>query len=101
MGSSKGDTETSCYGEKACWHNGTGLYFGKTVFDTVEAAGKDWAFYYGDAPLEFVMIEKLSVNPGKMRGWRRFRKDAREGTLPAFSWVNPSWFVNATTGYAA
>jgi hypothetical protein len=50
------------------------LYFGNTVFDTVEAAGKDWAFYYGDAPLEFVMVEKLARHPEKMKPWRRFKK---------------------------
>eukprot|EP00035_Acanthoeca_spectabilis_P023251 m.448498 g.448498 ORF g.448498 m.448498 type:complete len:486 (+) comp19671_c0_seq1:46-1503(+) len=95
MGTSKGDTETSTFDPK------TFLYTGRTVFDIVEEAGHDWAFYYADAPLEMAMIEKLTLHPGKVKGWRAFKRDIAEGKLPKFSWVNPRWFVNESTGEGA
>lgn len=79
MGTSKGDTETSTFDPK------TFLYTGRTVFDIVEEAGHDWAFYYADAPLEMAMIEKLTLHPGKVKGWRAFKRDIAEGKLPKFS----------------
>ena len=33
-----------------------------------------------------------------LHGWSRFKKDIAEGTLPAFSWVNPRWYVRALWG---
>ena len=95
MGTSKGCTETGD------WNPKTFLYEGKTVFDVVEDAGHDWKFYYADAPLELAMVEKLVQHPEKVHGWTRFKKDIADGSLPAFSWVNPRWFVNETTGEGA
>eukprot|EP00756_Hemistasia_phaeocysticola_P010326 Hpha_TRINITY_DN15008_c2_g22::TRINITY_DN15008_c2_g22_i1::g.123944::m.123944/K01114/plc; phospholipase C len=92
MGTSKGDTKTHV------WHPYTGLYFGKTVFDQIEEVGLDWKFYYADAPLEMALLEKILANPLKVHGWERFKKDIAKGELPAFSWVNPRWFVNKTSG---
>ena len=67
------------------------------MFDIVEEAGHDWRFYFADVPLEMAMIEKLTFNPEKVRDWPAFKKDVAEGSLPAFSWINPRWFVNLTT----
>jgi|EP00942_MAST-04A_sp_MAST-4A-sp1_P013176 phospholipase C len=92
MGTSKGCTETNQRNPH------TFLYFGKTIFDLVEEAGHDWRFYYKDAPLEMALIAKLTFHPFKVKGWRKFKKDVAEGTLPSFSWVNPQWFVNKTSG---
>lgn len=95
MGSSKGCTATSVFDPK------TLLYTGRTIFDIAEDGGHDWAFYYADAPLEMAMIEKLTLHPGKVKGWKTFLRDIREGKLPKFSWVNPRWFVNASSGEGA
>lgn len=97
LGTSMGCTETSQT------HKGgiSPLYPGKTIFDSVEEAGLDWGMYYADAPLELVMLRKLALNPGKIHGWEKFHKDMAEGSLPAFSWVNPRWGVNKTTGEGA
>lgn len=91
MGTSNGDTKTST------WDPNTTLYKGRTVFDIVEEAGHDWKFYYADAPLEMAMIEKLTLSPFKVKGWDAFKSDIAEGNLPAFSWVNPRWFINTTS----
>eukprot|EP00462_Mataza_sp_D1_P025206 CAMPEP_0175146410 /NCGR_PEP_ID=MMETSP0087-20121206/15366_1 /TAXON_ID=136419 /ORGANISM="Unknown Unknown, Strain D1" /LENGTH=495 /DNA_ID=CAMNT_0016431375 /DNA_START=18 /DNA_END=1502 /DNA_ORIENTATION=- len=91
MATSDGDTETSV------WDPNTTLYTGKTVFDSVEEAGADWGFYYADAPLEMAMVKKLALSPGRVHSWRRFKQDIAAGSLPAFSWVNPRWFVNMSS----
>jgi len=95
MGTSKGCTATSSRDPK------TLLYTGKTVFDTVEEAGHDWKFYFADAPLEASLIAKVATNLGKLHDWHKFHKDIANGELPAFSWVNPRWFVNKTTNEGA
>eukprot|EP00756_Hemistasia_phaeocysticola_P010322 Hpha_TRINITY_DN15008_c2_g20::TRINITY_DN15008_c2_g20_i2::g.123940::m.123940/K01114/plc; phospholipase C len=47
------------------------------------------------------IIEKILRHPEKVHGWKRFKKDIARGELPAFSWVNPRWFVNKTSGEGA
>mmetsp|Transcript_2808 Transcript_2808/g.6538 ORF Transcript_2808/g.6538 Transcript_2808/m.6538 type:complete len:493 (+) Transcript_2808:19-1497(+) len=91
MATSKGNTKTGK------WDPKTLLYFGKTIFDRIEEAGLDWKFYYADAPLEMAMIAKLTFSPLRIRGWHAFMEDIAKGDLPAFSWVNPRWFVNKTS----
>lgn len=96
MGTTGGCTETSQV------HKGLDpLYPGKTIFDSVEEVGLDWGMYYADVPLELAMIQKIAANPGKVHGWERFHEDIAKGALPAFSWVNPRWFVNVTSGEGA
>eukprot|EP01059_Diplonema_ambulator_P033904 TRINITY_DN732_c0_g2_i2.p1 TRINITY_DN732_c0_g2~~TRINITY_DN732_c0_g2_i2.p1 ORF type:complete len:483 (+),score=222.73 TRINITY_DN732_c0_g2_i2:45-1493(+) len=89
MGTSQGLTET----EVSNWK----LFFGDTIFDRIESVGLDWKFYYADAPLEMALIKKILVHPFKVHGWSRFLSDIKEGELPAFSWVNPRWYVNPIT----
>ena len=72
MGSSKCCTETSHRDPK------TFLYFGKTIFDTVEEAGMDWRYYFKDAPLEAGLIAKVTFNLSKLTFWKSFQKDAAE-----------------------
>lgn len=96
LGTSAGCTETSET------HKGLNpLYGGKTIFDSVKEAGFDWRFYYADAPLELAVVRGVAAHPGKVKGWKQFHKDIAEGALPAFSWVNPRWFANTTTGQGA
>eukprot|EP01059_Diplonema_ambulator_P033905 TRINITY_DN732_c0_g3_i1.p1 TRINITY_DN732_c0_g3~~TRINITY_DN732_c0_g3_i1.p1 ORF type:complete len:489 (+),score=136.45 TRINITY_DN732_c0_g3_i1:35-1501(+) len=95
MATSQGDTATSKM------HPYTELYFGPTIFDQVESVGLDWKMYYADAPLEMAFIEKLTSNPEKIHDWWQFKHDIEHGHLPAFSWVNPRWFVNKTSGEGA
>lgn len=36
-----------------------------------------------------------------LKPWKRFEEDAASGSLPAFSWMNPRWFVNESSGEGA
>jgi hypothetical protein len=50
------------------------------VFDLVEEAGLDWAFYYADAPLEMALLGKLLDSPLRIKNWNTFKADIRRGT---------------------
>merc|ERR1719445_1416000 len=95
LATSEGCTETGVFHPKDV------LYKSKSIFDSVEEGGLDWKFYFADAPLEMAMLEKLLLSPEKVKGWEHFFKDIASGTLPAFSWVNPRWFVNETSQHGA
>ena len=87
MGTSLGDTATKEWDPNTL----TGLYDGKTIFDLFEEAGYDWKFYFHDAPLEMAMLKTLVEHPLHVHDMERFKKDAKEGTLPTFSYMNPRW----------
>lgn len=97
LATSQGCTETSCGEGPGCFHPDTILYTSKSIFQSVEDGGLDWKFYFADAPLEMAMIEKLLLSPEHVKGWETFFDDIASGALPAFSWINPRWFVNTTT----
>ena len=40
------------------------------------------------------MIQKVFDSPKKLRDAEEFLRDARDGTLPAFSWLNPRWGID-------
>ena len=88
LGTSMGDTKTSH------WNKHGILYGGKTIFDLFEEAGYDWKFYFHDIPLEATIVKKLFTSPGHLHRMSTFKKDAAEGTLPTFSYINPRWFVD-------
>jgi len=91
LATSQGCTETGVT------HPDTVLYTAKSIFDSIEEGGLDWKFYFADAPLEMAMLEKILLSPGKVHGWETLFDDIAKGTLPAFSWINPRWFVNTTS----
>ena len=84
MGTSGGCTDTMKWFE-----NTTGLlYPGRTIFDQVKDAGLDWKYYYQTTPWE-LMLAGVKHNPSHLHTWDAFLEDCSNGTLPAFSWVNP------------
>ena len=88
LGTSRGDTSTSH------WNDHGVLYPGKTLFDLFDEAGYESKFYYADVPLEAMIVERLSFDPTKFHTMDDFKKDARQGSLPTFSYMNPRWFVD-------
>lgn len=64
----------------------------KTVFDYLP---KDsWRFYYHDVASSWLFKKHRQIITGKeARGIRHFRKDAREGTLPSVSWIDPYFYI--------
>eukprot|EP01060_Flectonema_neradi_P021254 TRINITY_DN287_c0_g1_i2.p1 TRINITY_DN287_c0_g1~~TRINITY_DN287_c0_g1_i2.p1 ORF type:complete len:632 (+),score=147.59 TRINITY_DN287_c0_g1_i2:45-1898(+) len=86
-----GSTETGTW-----YHNEKGLLFPqKTFFDQLTAEGHTWRNYYNDTPWELFM-ETIAHNPNNTQSMEQFWTDCREGTLPTYSWINPSSGINMT-----
>lgn len=88
------------------WHAGTsngastndevldGAFDGvKTIYHQLEAAGVDWAYYYGDVPV-IAVIEDIDKQ-GKIKRFNNdFLKQAAAGTLPPVCYIDPSFSAN-------
>jgi len=90
---SAGSTETGIW-----YHDEVGRLFPqRTIFDQVEEANMTWRNYYNDTPWELFM-EKIAFSHEEVRGFDEFFADAASGSLPSFSWLNPSSGMDAATG---
>ncbi|MFC2046597.1 alkaline phosphatase family protein [Chloroflexota bacterium] len=70
----------------------------KTVFEFMPEGA--WGCYYHDVS-SLWLIEKYRHHPltgGPVRRFRTFRKHAREGRLPAVSWIDPHFAVKRLKG---
>jgi phospholipase C len=96
-GTSGGLTETS-----NPWFQGvTGqLYPLRTIYDQVKDAGLTWKNYVNDTPWE-LFLESVAHHPENVVLMDEFYKDAREGTLPNFAFVNPRAGINFTYGFGS
>jgi phospholipase C len=67
-----------------------------TIFEKLTANGLTWRDYYDDFSqtwaLQRLQTEELRVN---FRSMSQFRADARNGTLPNYSFIEPKYFVSA------
>ena len=66
------------------------LYPQKTLYDSLDEANVDWRHYFHDVPWEIIlksMWKKTSLP--RMQPMAQFYADAKGGTLPAFSWIDP------------
>ena len=92
-GTSAGSTETSPW-----YRNVEGQLFPqRTIFHQLAEQKRTWKNYYNDTPWEMFM-EAIAHNPQHTRPLTEFFHDASAGTLPSFSWINPSSGINTTTG---
>jgi len=92
-GTSGGQTETGV------WNLGIpgNLFKQKTFFDQISQAGLTWRNYVNDTPWE-IFVETIAHNPENIKNMESFWRDARDGTLPAYAWINPRSGINITTG---
>jgi len=66
------------------------LYPQKTLYDSLDEAHVEWKHYYHDVPWEIIlksMWKKTSLP--RMKPMAQFYDDAKNGDLPAFSWIDP------------
>eukprot|EP01127_Copromyxa_protea_P000134 TRINITY_DN10132_c0_g1_i1.p1 TRINITY_DN10132_c0_g1~~TRINITY_DN10132_c0_g1_i1.p1 ORF type:complete len:655 (+),score=121.50 TRINITY_DN10132_c0_g1_i1:308-2272(+) len=90
---SAGSSETGPW-----YHNEVGKLFPqKTFYDQVKESGLTWKNYYNDTPWELFM-ESVAHNPEHLAGMPEFFEDAKKGTLPHYSFINPRSGINMTTG---
>ncbi len=64
----------------------------RTIFDELEEAGATWNVYFHDVPVS-LLLERLRSDLGKARIQRfdRFKADAKAGTLPSYSFIEPRY----------
>jgi len=67
-------------------------YLIRTIFDNLTDAGKSWTVYFHDFPQCLVLpsLQKHAVT-GHFKLFREFLKDAVEGKLPAYSFIEPRY----------
>ena len=64
-----------------------------TVFNQFERAGmKNWKIYYHDIALSHA-LSKLWLLADHFRYYEEFREDARSGSLPSYSFIEPRYFT--------
>lgn len=66
----------------------------RAIFDDVVDANMAYRVYFSDFPTPFV-LDSVARRPWDLRPIQEFAADARAGTLPAFSWVEPRFFTFA------
>ncbi len=93
MGTSGGLTDT---GDWSDFQTGR-LFKGRTIFDQCHDANLTWRYYYPTTPWELCLSSVLH-NPQNLFHFDQFLQDAKEGTLPSFSWINPRSGADALTG---
>src|SRR6185503_19168582 len=72
--------------------DGSGKFTFPTIFDSLDRAGVDWAYYYSDAPF-FGLYERVPVER-MLRLDLRFFSDAAAGKLPPVCCVEPAFARN-------
>jgi phospholipase C len=73
----------------------------RTIFDQIsDTEMGEWKYYFHDTPWE-LFVESLAHSPERMFDMDTFYRDAEEGTLPHFSFINPRAGVNMTTGHGS
>jgi phospholipase C len=67
-------------------------YLMPTVFGQLGDAGQSWRVYFHDIP-QALTLEELWWHPFHFRHIDDFKKHARKGTLPAYSFIEPRYFA--------
>ena len=66
------------------------LWRPRTSHDSLDEANIEWKHYFHDVPWE-ILLRSMWKNTSlpRIKGMKQFYKDAQDGTLPAFSWIDP------------
>ena len=68
-------------------------YTWPTIWDRLNAAGVDWAFYGSDLPTIALFFHHIYENPGRVRHIVDFFIDAALGVLPRVAFIDPSFIT--------
>lgn len=66
-------------------------YLMPTIFDRLSEAGQGWKIYFHDVP-QALTLTRLWEHIEGLRFYNEFRDDAANGTLPAYSFIEPRYF---------
>lgn len=70
-------------------------YFVPSIYERIDAAGLDggWKVYFHDIA-QALTLERLHVRLDRFRLFAEFLVDARQGSLPAYSFIEPRYFAD-------
>jgi len=64
-----------------------------TVYDRLEAKGVSWAIYFQDIPQALALTHlRGSALKGNLHWYQTFLRNAAEGSLPGYSFIEPQYF---------
>lgn len=63
----------------------------RTIYDDLYDSGLDFKIYFSDFPISLI-LRNLRSYPLHIKHTTSFYQDCKDGTLPAFSFVEPRWF---------
>lgn len=63
----------------------------RTLFNELGDAGVEWKIYFHDFP-QSLTLSKLWPHAERFRFYEEFREDAKRGTLPAYTFIEPRYF---------
>jgi phospholipase C len=62
-----------------------------TIYNNLAASGISWKNYFQEIP-SLVVFDQLRTSLGNYKQWGTFLSDAKAGTLPSVSFLDPSYF---------
>jgi phospholipase C len=65
----------------------------ETIFDRIEAKNLPWKIYFHDIP-QSLTLARLWPHADRFRLYAEFQHDAKAGTLPAYSFIEPRYFAD-------
>lgn len=67
------------------------IYNERTLYDELTDAGVPWRIYFGDVPQSLVLTHQFE-HLGNYRRWRHWHDDVAAGDLPAYTFIEPTYF---------
>ncbi len=78
-------------------HNEIRAYTHRTTFDALRDARVDWAVYAGDIPQASAYFHLVDAFKDRFNPLDEFFEDVHDGTLPAYSFLEPRHFLNVNS----
>ena len=73
---------------------GVHIYNQETIYDGLNEAHVDWRIYYGDFP-QSLLLERQLASLTHYRKFENWEADVRDGNLPPYVFIEPSYFGTA------
>lgn len=70
---------------------GLHIYNERTLYDELTDTGVPWRIYYGDVPQTLVLTHQWH-HLGNYRAFKHWEDDVKAGDLPAYSFIEPTYF---------
>jgi phospholipase C len=62
-----------------------------TLYNNLADSGISWANYFEEVP-SLIVFDQLRTSLSNYKQWKTFQSDAKAGTLPSVSFLDPAYF---------